>query len=64
MLPDLIDTLTGLGARFKSLPRPVDKPNATTVGISYPPTPESAATPGATAAATSAVTPIATTSAP
>lgn len=53
MLSDLISTLTDLGARFRSLPRPVDKPNATTVGISYAPTPELAATASPTAVATS-----------
>ena len=51
MLPDLISTLQGLGARFKSLPRPVDKPNATTVGISYAPIPELTATPASTTGA-------------
>lgn len=38
MLPDLIDALRGLGANFHSLPRPIDQPNASTVGIDYPPT--------------------------
>ena len=52
MLPGLISTLQGLGAQFRSLPRPTDKANATTVGISYAPTLETATSPAATAAAT------------
>ena len=39
MLPDLVDTLRGLGANFRTLPRPIDRPNSTTVGIGYKPTP-------------------------
>ena len=39
MLPDLVDALRGLGANFRSLPRPIDRPNSTTVGIAYKPTP-------------------------
>ena len=38
MLSNLIDTLRGLGANFHPLPRPIDGPNASTVGIAYPPT--------------------------
>ena len=38
MLPDLVSILTDLGAEFRSLPRPGDKPNSTTVGISHGPT--------------------------
>ena len=38
MLPQLIQSLTILGAQFKSLPRPIDKPNTKTVGIGYAPT--------------------------
>ena len=38
MLPQLIQDLRALGAQFRSLPRPGDKPNAKTVGIGYVPT--------------------------
>jgi peptidoglycan/xylan/chitin deacetylase (PgdA/CDA1 family) len=38
MLPQLLDDLIKLGARFRTLPRPVDRANAKTVGIGYGPT--------------------------
>lgn len=38
MLPKLIQDLKDLGAQFRSLPRPGDKPNTKTVGIGYAPT--------------------------
>ncbi len=38
MLPQLIQELRSLGARFRALPRPIDKPNSKTVGIGYAPT--------------------------
>ncbi len=40
MLPDLIDTLRGWGASFRSLPRPFDRPNTRTVGVGRMPTPQ------------------------
>jgi len=40
ILPQLIDDLRGIGANFRSLPRPTDQPNAKTVGIGYAPTPK------------------------
>lgn len=39
-LPLIIATLRDLGATFHALPRPADQPNAPTVGIGYPPTPD------------------------
>ncbi|RMF50771.1 MAG: hypothetical protein D6749_09680 [Chloroflexota bacterium] len=39
-LPLLIAALRNLGATFHALPRPADQPNAPTVGIGYPPTPD------------------------
>jgi peptidoglycan/xylan/chitin deacetylase (PgdA/CDA1 family) len=39
MLPKLIDTLRGMGANFRALPRPSDSPNTKTVGIGYAPAP-------------------------
>jgi peptidoglycan/xylan/chitin deacetylase (PgdA/CDA1 family) len=38
MLPELINKLRELGATFRPLPRPIDKPNSFTVGIGYAPT--------------------------
>lgn len=38
MLPQLIETLKGMGAQFHALPRPGDQPNTRTVGIGYAPT--------------------------
>ena len=38
MLPQLIQALRDLGAQFRVLPRPIDKPNTKTVGIGYAPT--------------------------
>jgi peptidoglycan/xylan/chitin deacetylase (PgdA/CDA1 family) len=38
MLPQLLVDLKELGAQFKPLPRPIDKPNSFTVGIGYAPT--------------------------
>ena len=38
MLPQLLQDLSDLGARFRSLPRPGDTPNTHTVGIGRPPT--------------------------
>lgn len=37
-LPSLIADLRNLGARFRALPRPIDKPNSTTVSIGFDPT--------------------------
>src|SRR5579859_1037031 len=36
-LPQLLDDLTALGARFRSLPRPGDQPNTKSVGVGNPP---------------------------
>ncbi|MEP7289718.1 MAG: polysaccharide deacetylase family protein [Chloroflexota bacterium] len=38
ILPQLITQLQSLGAQFHHLPRPIDKPNSTTVGIDHAPT--------------------------
>lgn len=37
-LPEIISQLKDRGAEFRALPRPGDKPNASTVGIGYAPT--------------------------
>ncbi|MFQ3535554.1 MAG: hypothetical protein SNJ58_06720, partial [Aggregatilineales bacterium] len=39
-LPLIIAALRELGATFHALPRPIDQPNAPTVGIGHPPTPD------------------------
>ncbi|GAB4552128.1 MAG: hypothetical protein OHK0023_19740 [Anaerolineae bacterium] len=40
-LPKVITALRERGASFHPLPRPIDRPNAATVGIGYAPTPDS-----------------------